>query len=69
MLFSKKFSKLFLKKTYELNSELVLVLNIIPALSFVPESKVETGFDLVTEEICSVATKLHISQTVLEKLD
>ena len=58
-----------LKKTYESNSELVLALNMIPALSFVPESKVEIGFDLVIEEICSVATKLDISQNDLEKLD
>ena len=42
---------------------------MIPALSFVPESKVEIGFDLVIEEICSVATKLDISQNDLEKLD
>ena len=62
-------SELGLKKTYELNSELVLALNMIPALSFVPESKVEIGFDLVIEEICSVATKLDISQNYLEKLD
>ena len=58
-----------LKKTYESNSELVLALNMIPALSFVPESKVEIGFDLFIEEICSVATKRDISQNDLKKLD
>ena len=42
----RKISELGLKKTYESNSELVLALNMIPALSFVPESKVEIGFDL-----------------------
>ena len=57
-----------LKKTSESNSELVLALNMIPVLSFVPESKMETGFDLVIEEICSVATKLDRSQNDLEKL-
>ena len=67
--FMRKISELGLKKTYEPNSELVLALNMIPALSFVPESKVEIGFDLVIEEICSVATKLDISQNDLEKLD
>ena len=67
--FMRKKSELGLKKTYESNSELVLALNMIPALSFVPESKVEIGFDLVIEEICSVATKLDISQNDLEKLD
>ena len=67
--FMRKISELGLKKTYESNSELVLALNMIPALSFVPESKVEIGFDLVIEEICSVATKLDISQNNLEKLD
>ena len=41
--FMRKISELGLKKTYESNSELVLALNMIPALSFVPESKVEIG--------------------------
>ena len=65
----REISELGLKKTYESNSELVLALNMITALSFVPESKVEIGFDLVIEEICSVATKLDSSQNDLEKLD
>ena len=55
--------------THISNCELVLALNMIHALSFVPESKVEMGFDLVAEEICSVATKLDISQSDLKKLD
>ena len=57
-----KISELGLKKTYESNSQLVLALNMIPALSFMRESKVKIGFDLVIEEICSVATKLDIPQ-------
>ena len=66
----RKLSELGLKNTYESNSELVLALNMIPALSFVSESKVEIGFDLVIEEKkCSVATKLDISQNDLGKLD
>ena len=65
----RKISKLGLKKTYESNSKLVLTLNRIPALSFVPESKVEIEFDLVIEEICTVAIKLDISQNDLKKLD
>ena len=67
--FMRKISELGLKKTYESNSELVLALNMIPALSFVPDSKVKIGLDLVIEEICSVATKLNISQKDLKKLD
>ena len=43
--FMRKRSELCLKNTYESNSELVLALNMVPALSFVPESKVEIGFD------------------------
>ena len=65
----REISELGLKKTYESNSELVLALNMITALSFVPETKMEIGFDLVIEEICSVATKLDSSQNDLEKLD
>ena len=65
----REISELGLKKTYESNSELVLALNMITALSFVPESKVEIGFDPVIEEKCSVATKLDSSQNDLEKLD
>ena len=66
----RKLSELGLKNTYESNSELVLALNMIPALSFVSESKVEIGFDLVIEEKkCCVATKLDISQNDLGKLD
>ena len=69
--FMRKKSELGLKKTYESesNSELALALNMIPALSFVPESKVEIGFDLVIEEISSVPTKLDISQNDLKKID
>ena len=63
-----KISELGLKKTYESNSELVLALNMIPALRFVPKSKVEIGFNLIIEEICNVATKLVISQNDLQKI-
>ena len=65
----RKISELGFKKTHESNSELVLALNMIPALSFVPESKLKIGFDLVIEEICCVATKkfqkLDVSQNDL----
>ena len=53
----RKISELGFKKTYESNSEVVIALNMIPALGFVAESKLKIGFDLVIEEICSVATK------------
>ena len=67
--FKRKICELGHKKAYESNSELVLALNMILALSFVPESKAEIGIDLVIDEICSVATKLDNSQNDLEKLD
>ena len=59
----RKISKLGLRKQYDSNSELVLALIMTPALSFVPQSKLEIGFDLKNEEIGSVTSKLDISQS------
>ena len=66
--FMLKISTLGLKKTYKSNSELILALNMIPALIFVSESKVKIGFELVIEEICSVASKLDTSQKRSRKI-
>ena len=67
--FRRKICELGLEKIYESSSELVLALNMITALSFVPESNLEKEFDLAIKETCSVATKLDISQNDLESLD
>ena len=67
--FMRKLSDLGLEKNYESNSEQNFALNVIPALSFLPESKVKIWFLLVKEEIGSVASKTDNSQNDLEKLD
>ena len=68
----RKISDLGCKKfyeSYESNSELVLALNMVPALSFVPGSKVEFSFDFVIEETCGVLTVLDKSQSDLKKFE
>ena len=51
-----KISKIDVKKINDSNIELVLALRMILVLSFVPESKVEIGFDVVIDENCRVAS-------------
>ena len=62
--------QLGLKNIYESNNELVFESNMIPALSFVPESKTQIVLDVVTEDSCSVANKeTDISQSDDKKED
>ena len=65
----RKISEFGLEKTYEPNSELVLALIKILVLSFVPQSKVEFGIDLVIKKICNVATKRNNSENCLRELE
>ena len=51
-----KISKIDVKKINDSNIELVLALKMILVLSFVPESKVEIGFDVVIDKNCRVAS-------------
>ena len=57
------------KKTYENNAKLALSIKIIPALSFVPLSDVESAFTLVIDEICQTADQFDIPTEILEKID
>ena len=42
---------------------------MIPALSFVPLSDVESAFTLVIDEICQTADQFDIPTEILEKID
>ena len=42
---------------------------MIPALSFVPLSDVESAFSKVTDEICVTADEFDIPTEILEKID
>ena len=61
--------ELGLKKTYENNAKLALTLKIIPALSFVPLSDVESAFTLVIDKICQTADQFDIPTDIFEKID
>ena len=61
--------ELGLKKTYENNAKLALTLKMIPALSFVPLSDVESAFTLVIDKICQTADQFDIPTDIFEKID
>ena len=57
------------EKNYENNAKLALTLKLIPALSFVPLSNVESAFTLVIEEIYQTANQFDIPIDILGKID
>ena len=57
------------EKTYENNAKLALTLKMIPALSFVLFSDVESAFTLITDEICQFGNQVDIPTDILEKID
>ena len=60
--FLRKANEIGLKKIYENDCELSLVLRLIPAFSFVPSDLVEQSFASVVEEIENVADPLDFEQ-------
>ena len=65
----RKTNELGLKRAYENNCELSLVLRFIPALSFVPTDLVEQSFESVIEEIEHVVDRLDLEQNLSDKID
>ena len=57
------------EKTFENNAKLALTLKMIPALSFVPPSDVESVFTLDIDKMCQAADQFDIPTEILEKID
>ena len=64
-----KISELVPKKNYEPNSELILALHIIPALNYVPESKVGTCIRIINSRIMQFENQTEYTTNNLEKLE
>ena len=67
--FNRKINELGLKKIYETNSEIALVLRMVPALAFLPVYRIEEGFNLVMEEIADTLAKLKVADDIAENLE
>ena len=51
------------------NHEVVLALQMIPAIAFEKNEEIEKSFELIVEEITIVADQHHLDSFVIEKTD